>query len=153
MLHASFNTQLSKGHLGEAIVADVLEGKGCSIEWYTSLTTQRKGMDFKATKNGWEANIEVKYDIRSSETGNYFIEYYQPLYNKEGWLHTTQATYIAFVNKSVIHLVTPTKLRALIEQNKKTLRSVAEAGGESTGWLVRCTAIATIASKTLHYHR
>lgn len=149
MLHTNFNTQLSKGQIGEVMVADVLQEKGCTIEWYTSLAIQRKGMDFKATKDDWEANIEVKYDIRSSSTGNYFIEYYQPLYTKDGWLHTTQADYIAFVNKTVIHLVTPAKLRAWIKANKHTLRSVSEGGGESTGWLVKCPLIASLATKTI----
>ncbi len=149
MLHDKFYTQLSKGQIGEAIVAEALQARGCTIEWYEDLKQQRKGMDFKATQNGLSANIEVKYDIRSSSTGNYFIEHYQPLYSKEGWLHTTQADYIAFVNKSVIHLVAVDKLRTLIETTKHTLRSVAESGGESTGWLVKCKAVAAIAKRTI----
>jgi len=107
------------------------------------LSEQKKGKDFLVElSNGNTVTVEVKYDVRSSATGNFYIETEQ--HGKKGWLYTCQSNYMFLINGSSGNalFVEPEILREYIRSHNESLRTVQcdnDYSGASTGVLLPTT--------------
>lgn len=113
-----------------------------SYERVDELETQRRGIDYIVTlRSGDTVSVEVKFDVKSLITGNFFIEFSQYDNRKqkiiEGWLGKTEADYLFLIygDGSRACFVRPIDLRELVFN--QTFR-VATCKGvfEATGYLV-----------------
>jgi len=97
----NFYNDLTIGKRGEALVKAALAAKGHTIEDLTNDTEARaKDIDFRLSKNGLSATLEVKNDIKSNYTNNVFIETYNRNNTSrggEGWFCYCEADYLCFV--------------------------------------------------------
>ena len=130
-----FYKQLETGKIGENKVANWLESRGWHVRHIDDLKEQKKGIDFIVTKKDRIFTVEVKYDIRSLDTGNFYIETEKPLWGTLGWFHTTQADYLFMLNDKMLYIVKPQVIRDYF--NTRKYGTVKGGAGESIGYLLR----------------
>jgi len=79
-----------------------------------------------------EIKYEVKYDRRSNETGNFFIEYVSK--DKPSGIGNTESdNYIFMVNKKEGYMVSTTDLKQLIEDKKYKKNIMCYLEGKKVG--------------------
>jgi hypothetical protein len=140
-----FKEDLKIGRKGEELVIDILTARGWALEdFQNNMDMQRKGIDFKVSKDEKEFTIEVKYDIKSEDTGNFFIETEQ--HKKPGFLHTTQADWLFLCNNKTVYVVSPASLRNYYATRKA---GTVCGGDNSKGYLLRESALRKIAAQVI----
>lgn len=86
---------------------------------------QRKGIDYLVTNTRDVIYaIEVKYDVKSSTTNNFYIETEQ--HHKRGWLFTTQADWLFMIhgNTGSAAFVRPYDLLTVVKSKRHILKTV-----------------------------
>lgn len=146
MTNTKFQAALARGNEMEVKVKNLLESRGWEVLMSLDMETQRKGIDMIATKADTTFAVEVKFDERSSQTGNYYVEIES--YQRPGWLHTTQADYLFLANNEVIYVVTPTILRDYYSCRKV---GTVRGGDNALGYLLRESALKKLAIQTIYW--
>lgn len=134
----NFYTQFLRGNAGEERIHRWLTDSGLSVTPITCLTDQLNGKDFWVTPPGKPRfSVEVKQDLKSVETGNFYIEY--ELADKNGWALTCTADYVLLVTGDMVYMCHPQRLRLLIPTWKRMYKSAfcqGERGYYSRGLLI-----------------
>ena len=130
-----FIDDLEIGKRAEKLVAAALAARGHDIQDVSDDSTyQRIDVDLLLNKDGKQATLEIKNDLRSEQTGNVFIEIYNrnnERRNGNGWYCYCEADYIAFVqeNRKLAHIVSFRELVNMINECKPHIcRSAFSAG-------------------------
>lgn len=130
-----FKDNLEVGKRAEKAVAAALAARGHGIQDVSDDSAyQRIDIDLLLNKDGKQASLEIKNDLRSEQTGNVFIETYNrnnERRNGNGWYCYCEADYIAFVqeNRKQAHIVSFRELVDMIEKCKPHIcRSAFSAG-------------------------
>lgn len=76
----NFINKLEKSHRFEVYIENEFRLKGVDINLYYSKELQYSGEN--------DAGIEIKYDIKHDETGNYFIEYAERMRDTQEWVRS-----------------------------------------------------------------
>jgi len=102
-MSAHFRRKLAEGEHCEALIADLLRGRGCVVERAEG-RDQRRGIDLWVTPPGdGRCSVEVKRDARSEQTGRICIELVsvdaRPRGRdlKPGWALTCEADWLLIV--------------------------------------------------------
>lgn len=137
----SFYKDLDKGRKGEQLVAAALQRKGHRVQDVSlNPSYQYKDIDFVLTdKNGRTTTLEVKNDLTSNYTNNFFIETdnYNNVSRKfQGWYYYCEASFLCFVQseKGLAHIVSHSDLDSLL--NSKTYRTARSGAGDTKGLIV-----------------
>lgn len=104
-------------------------------------------IDLIATNNltGYTANIEVKYDSKINQTGNLYIEYYNPRSkDNKGWINFTKSDLIYYVDatNNKAYVIDTANIRQYINNNANIKTATTKDG--SRGYLVPVDNIALV---------
>lgn len=132
---SKFYNDLKVGQNGEQFVATALTKLGHNVEDVSGKREyQLKDIDFIISKDGASTTLEVKNDVRSCDTGNFFIETYNSnntSRNNLGWYYYCESDYLAFVQEKFGRalVINRNEIIQLVESGKyRTFRSFDSAG-------------------------
>lgn len=145
---ADFYNDVYKGKCGERLVIAALQNNNHIVEDVSDDWNYRwVDIDLKVSKNGLTTTLEIKNDIASEITGNFFIEYYNSN-NKEhhykGWYKYTETEWICFLQEKsrIARIVKMEDLRRLVKEGKWKCRRSSNA----EGFLIPVAAVDTLPS-------
>ena len=112
-----------------------------------------KDIDLIATNNITNnvSTIEVKWDRRIAETGNFYIEFYNPRSrNSKGWFCFCEADLLAYgdANKKVFYMIRVPELKKYIEENESQLEVKGTWDG-SKGYILPMAAATPLIFETI----
>ena len=146
---SDFYTDLEIGKRGERMVAAALEARGHKItDLSDNLEARRKDIDLLLlNKQQQTTTLEIKNDLASERTGNFFIETYNSRnksHSLKGWFFYCEAVYICFLQETarIAHIVLLDELKAAIKAHKyKEVNTY-----ETRGYIVPVSDITNLSS-------
>ena len=147
------SNEFEVGKRGEQLVKAALMRKGHEvIDMTADYDYRHMDIDFILKRGEQITTLEVKNDVKSNSSNNFYIETYnrnnwKSRPNCEGWYYYCEAQYIAFVQEwnKVAYVVEMDKLKAFINQG-----IYGECCGEfSRGYRVPVQKIAEISCYTI----
>lgn len=146
----NFINDLAVGQAAEKQFAEVAVTQlgATNVIYNTSSDKEElKRWDLKYTnKNGIEISFEVKHDIRSTETGNFCIEYFWN--DKPSGLTSTTANYWVIKSGVKFYVFNTAALRNYIKVNN--CRSIQILNGLGWVYLIKIVDIKSLAIKILN---
>jgi hypothetical protein len=134
MSYIQFKKDLKLGQLFEKEFIKILEKKNYQI---VSTCNDNK-YDIKASRKNKLVTFEVKADLISDKTKNYFIEYMA--YDKPSGIKTTEAHFYVLYNNNKFHVVSVELIKELIKDKDYT-KILCNKGKTSMGYIFDCMMI------------
>jgi hypothetical protein len=144
----SFSIDKERGDAIENLVLQELRKKyPCT----TRINGKFKGYDLWIPERGW--GIEVKYDKKSNETGNYLIEY--EMNGQPSALMTTTAKFWALYDDKYIVYISPQQIIRCIFDNEYTYQVKTGNGDRASKkcFLIRKNDLINYSTKTKEIQR
>jgi len=106
--------------------------------------------DAEISNDDQTIKIEAKADLRSAETGNFFVEYYA--YGKPSGISITDADYYVIDDAVDLYMITVTKLNRIIQRydevgKLKHVEFKSPDGLITKGYLLKKAVVAKFATK------
>lgn len=133
-MHFDFDKDLLDGHDAEELVLALIQDK-----YPQAHRMEDYHPEFDIYVPETKTRIEVKHDLKSEETGNYFIE--TKYNNKDSGINTSQADFWVIVDKKHIVWIETEVLKALIKAEPEETYPAKGKDGERTGILIPKTKL------------
>lgn len=134
MSYIQFKKDLKLGQLFENEFVKILEKKNYQI----ISTCDNNKYDIKASRKNKLVTFEVKADLMSDKTGNYFIEFIS--FNKPSGIKTTEADFYVLYNNNKFHVVSVELINELIN-DKDYNRILCNKNKTSMGYIFDCKLV------------
>jgi hypothetical protein len=134
MSYIQFKKDLKLGQLFENEFIKILEKKNYQI----ISTCNDNKYDIEASRKNKLVTFEVKADLMSDKTGNYFIEFIS--FNKPSGINTTQADFYVLYNDNKFNVVSVQLIKEMIE-DKDYKRILCNSNKTSMGYIFDCKLV------------